>query len=92
MFTVNGSVAGAPLVYVMFAAILLLNTWAYTKVNLKYGPVIDTFTYVFVLLLSVFALHEKLTGWKLFGNVLIIAGNLVADVLYSVIDPRIRVE
>ena len=63
--------------YVMFAVILLLNTLAYTKVNLKYGPVIDTFTYVFVLLLSVFALHEKLTGWKLFGNALIIAGVLL---------------
>ena len=63
--------------YVIFAAVLLLNTWAYTKVNLKYGPVIDTFTYVFVLLLSVLVLKEKLTGWKLFGNALIIAGVLL---------------
>ena len=38
---------------------------------------IDTFTYVFVLLLSVLVLKEKLTGWKLFGNALIIAGVLL---------------
>ena len=63
--------------YVIFAAVLLLNTYAYTKVNLKYGPVIDTFTYVFVLLLSVLVLREKLTKWKLLGNLMIIAGVLL---------------
>ncbi len=63
--------------YGIFAAVLLLNTYAYTKVNLKYGPVIDTFTYVFVLLLSVMVLKERLTKWKLLGNVMIIAGVLL---------------
>ncbi len=63
--------------YCIFAAVLLLNTYAYTKVNLKYGPVIDTFTYVFVLLLSVMVLKEKLTRWKLVGNLMIIAGVLL---------------
>ncbi len=63
--------------YIIFALVLLLNTYAYTKVNLKYGPVIDTFTYVFVLLLSVMVLREKLTRWKLLGNVMIIAGVLL---------------
>ena len=33
-----------------------------------------------------------LQGTVIFTAVLIIAGNLVADVLYSIIDPRIRVE
>ena len=63
--------------YVIFAAVLLLNTYAYTKVNLKYGPVIDTFTYVFVLVLSVLVLRERLTKWKLIGNAMIIAGVLL---------------
>ncbi len=63
--------------YFIFAVVLLLNTYAYTKVNLKYGPVIDTFTYVFVLLLSVLILKEKLTSWKILGNVMIIAGVLI---------------
>ena len=30
------------LAYVMFFGILLLNTWCYTKVDMRYGPVIDT--------------------------------------------------
>jgi drug/metabolite transporter (DMT)-like permease len=63
--------------YFIFGVVLLLNTYAYTKVNLKYGPVIDTFTYVFVLLLSVLVLKEKLTGWKLLGNIMIICGVLL---------------
>jgi peptide/nickel transport system permease protein len=33
-----------------------------------------------------------LQGTVVFTTILIIAGNLVADILYSVIDPRIRVE
>ena len=36
--------------YGMFFLILLLNTWCYTKVEMRYGPVIDTAAYVFVLL------------------------------------------
>ena len=45
--------------YVIFGSVLLLNTYAYTQVDLKYGPVLDTFTYVFVLLLSFGILKEK---------------------------------
>ena len=33
-------------------SVLLLNTYAYTVVPMKYGAVIDTFTYVFVMGLS----------------------------------------
>ena len=46
--------------------------------------------------LAVSAINNRdmplLQGTVLFTALLIIAGNLVADVLYSVIDPRIRVE
>ena len=45
--------------YGIFAAVLFLNTYAYTKVDMKYGAVIDTFTYVFVMVLSYFILKEK---------------------------------
>ena len=47
--------------YGIFAAVLFLNTYAYTKVDMKYGAVIDTFTYVFVMVLSYFILKEKFT-------------------------------
>ena len=46
--------------------------------------------------LAVSAINNRdmplLQGTVIFTAVLIIAGNLVADILYSVIDPRIRVD
>ena len=44
---------------------------------MKYGPVIDTFTYVFVLLLSWLILKEKITKGKLIGNLIIILGVVI---------------
>ena len=63
--------------YLIFGSVLLLNTYAYTQVDLKYGPVLDTFTYVFVLLLSFGVLKEKVSKGKLIGNLIIILGVLV---------------
>ena len=40
-------------------------------------PVLDTFTYVFVLILSWLVLKEKITRGKLIGNLLIVAGVLI---------------
>ena len=70
----NGKVITA---YFIFAAVLLLNTYAFTKVDLKYGAVIDAFTYFFVLILSRLVLKEKFSAWKLAGNAIIVAGVLV---------------
>lgn len=58
-------------------SVLLLNTYAYTKVDMKYGAVIDTFSYVFVMVLSYFILKEKFTKGQLIGNLLIITGVMV---------------
>ena len=63
--------------YGMFFLILLLNTWCYTKVEMRYGPVIDTAAYVFVLLLSRLILNEKITTGKILGNLMIITGILI---------------
>ncbi len=65
------------LAYGIFFVVLLLSTLAYTHVPMKYGPVIDTFTYVFVMLLSFFLLREKLNRGQLIGNLVIIAGVLI---------------
>ena len=48
-----------------------------SKVDMRYGPVIDTAAYVFVLLLSHFILKEKITKGKIMGNLIIIAGILI---------------
>lgn len=60
--------------YVIFVGVLLLNTFAMTHVDMKYSSVIDTFSYVFVLLLSRFVLKEQFTKGKVIGNLIIIAG------------------
>ena len=63
--------------YGIFFGVLLLNTWCYTKVDMRFGPVIDTAAYVFVLIFSRLILNEKITKGKLVGNLLIIAGILI---------------
>ena len=63
--------------YGMFFLILLLNTWCYTKVEMRYGPEIDTAAYVFVLILSRLILKEKITKGKILGNLIIITGILI---------------
>ena len=63
--------------YGNFFGVLLLNTWCYTKVDMRFGPVIDTAAYVFVLIFSRVILNEKISKGKLVGNLLIIAGILI---------------
>lgn len=58
-------------------AVLLVNTYAYTVVPMKYGAVIDTFTYVFVMALSYLILKEHFSRGQLIGNLIIITGILV---------------
>lgn len=65
------------LAYFIFFAVLLVNTYAYTKVDMKYGAVIDACTYVFVMILSWMILHEKLTKWRMIGNIIIVAGVII---------------
>ena len=63
--------------YGIFFGVLLLNTWCYTKVDMRFGPVIDTAAYVFVLFFSWAILKEKITKGKLIGNLIIIAGIII---------------
>lgn len=60
--------------YMIFAAVLLVNTYAFTKVEMKYGAVIDTCSYFFVMVLSWLILKEKMTRRKIVGNLLIMSG------------------
>ena len=63
--------------YSIFVLVLLLNTYAFTMVPMRYGSVVDAFTYVFVLLFSWMLLKEKITKEKLIGNLIIIAGIVI---------------
>lgn len=63
--------------YGIFVLVLLLNTYAFTHVPMKYGSVVDTFTYIFVQIFSVTLLKEKVTKMRLLGNVIIVIGFIV---------------
>ena len=63
--------------YAISFGVLFVNTYAYTKVDMRVGPVIDTFTYVFVMVLSFVLLKEHFNRGQLIGNLLIIAGVLI---------------
>lgn len=63
--------------YAIYFGVLLLNTYCFTRVEMKLGPVIDCLTYVFVLLLSRLVLKERSTKGKLLGNLVILAGILI---------------
>ena len=65
------------LAYAIFVGVLLLNTYAYTRIDMKYGAVIDTFSYVFVMLLSWIILKEKITRRRIVGNLIIMLGVFV---------------
>lgn len=65
------------LAYVIFVIVLLVNTYAYTKVDMKYGAILDAFSYIFVLGLSYWILKEKITAGKIIGNVIIIVGIII---------------
>ena len=60
--------------YIIFSGVLLLNTYALTQVDMKYGSIIDTFSYVFVMLLSWLILREKFSKGQIIGNLFIITG------------------
>lgn len=63
--------------YFIFLIVLFSNTYAYTNVDMKYGAVIDSCTYVLVMLLSWMVLGEMFTKWKLVGNIIIIFGIII---------------
>lgn len=63
--------------YFIAFAVLFVNTYAFTKIDMRFGSVIDTFTYVFVMVLSYVLLKEKFTRGQLIGNLIIIAGVLI---------------
>ena len=63
--------------YILFGTVLLANTYAYTRVDMKYGSVIETLAYVWIFIMSITLLHEKITVRKIIGNLLIVTRILI---------------
>lgn len=63
--------------YAILFASMCIAILAYRVVPLKYGAIIESLGYVFVMLLSAAFLKEKITRKKLIGNLIIILGVVV---------------
>lgn len=60
--------------YAILSLTMLLNVYAYRKLELKIGSIISASSYVFIMLLSVIFLKEVI-GWRgISGNLLIFIG------------------
>ena len=65
------------LAYGIAFGVLLVNTYAYTEVEIKYASIRDAFSYVNVMIFSYLLLKEQFTKRQLIGNLIIIAGILI---------------
>lgn len=63
--------------YILFVGAVFLTIYAYREVPLKSGPIINSFGYVFVLILGKIFLNEEITKNKIQGNILIIIGIII---------------
>ncbi len=56
---------------------MLLTIIAYRGMPFKYGAVLESLSYLYIMILSRLFLHEKLTKKKLAGNIIIVAGVII---------------
>ena len=67
--------------YTLFFGCMLLNVVALQTLELSVAGVLEATGYLYVMLLSHFFLHEKITARKLAGNALIVTGILLTLLL-----------
>ena len=60
--------------YVLFGGVLLLNVLIFTRMDMRFGIVMNSLSGVLVLVLSALLLKEKLTQRRILGSILILAG------------------
>lgn len=63
--------------YVCYIGVLVLNVFIYTKVDYRFGIVINSMSTVLVMILSHIILKECVTKKRMIGNVLIVCGILI---------------
>lgn len=60
--------------YVGYVLVLAINVIIYTKIDYRFGVVINSLSTVIIMLLSKLVLKETLTKRKIIGNIIIILG------------------
>lgn len=63
--------------YALLLSTFILNIIAYKGIDYKYGPILNSLSYAFVLVLGAMVLKEKLNMKKVIGMLIIIFGIVV---------------
>lgn len=63
--------------YVITAFCMLLTILAYRGMPFKYGAVLESLSYLYIMVLSRVLLGEKLTRKKITGNIIIVIGVII---------------
>lgn len=63
--------------YTLLLTSMVIPLYTFRYVDLKYGAVVESISYVFIMLLSALFIHEKITKRKLIGNIFIIVGIII---------------
>lgn len=63
--------------YLLLGLSLVMNTFAFQTVDYKWGPLIASTAYIYVMIISYFFLKEKMTVRKVLGGLLIVLGIIV---------------
>ncbi len=67
--------------YMCYFGVLVLNVFIYTKIDYRFGVVINSMASVLVMLFSKLILKETITKRRIAGNALIILGILIFSLL-----------
>lgn len=63
--------------YAITAICMFLMVIAYKGIPFKYGAVLESLVYLYIMILSKLFLNEKLTKKKIAGNVIIVVGVII---------------
>ena len=63
--------------YMCYFGVLALNVFIYTKIDYRFGVVINSMSSVLVMILSRAFLGEIITKRRIYGNILVVIGILV---------------
>lgn len=65
--------------YILFFASTLITIYAFRYIPLSWGPILESTGYIFVSVLGVIFLKEKIAGRKLLGMIIIVFGIIVCS-------------
>ena len=66
--------------WIILLLTMIMNIYAYSGIDYKFGPILTTTSYIFVVILSIYILKEKLNKNKIIGISLILIGIVIFNI------------